>query len=38
MIAARRHSELCALVAAVCLATPPLHADPYSALAFDNDS
>jgi hypothetical protein len=36
MIAARRHAELWALVAAVCLAAPTLHADPYSALAFDN--
>jgi hypothetical protein len=36
MIARRRHPELWALLAAVCLAVPTLHADLYSALAFDN--
>jgi hypothetical protein len=36
MIALRRNLELWALVAAVCLAAVPLHADTFSALAFDN--
>jgi hypothetical protein len=36
MIAPRRHPELWALLAAVSVAIPTLHADLYTALAFDN--
>src|SRR5262249_34802747 len=36
VITVRRHPELWALVAAVCLAAAALRADTFSALAFDN--